>query len=123
MKYTTTVLSLLTLLSTSTAQSLNDVPACAFTRRFCADAGVDLQVTTTASTSEPTETPSSTVPAPSATGTNGTLNPGNSTVGGAPQPANPTPPSPPISGVSGLVAMAKNGGILGVVLVGAVMIL
>ncbi|KAL8785615.1 MAG: hypothetical protein Q9213_003269 [Squamulea squamosa] len=180
MKYTNTVLSLLTLLSTSTAQSLSDVPACAsqaalnsftnsgcpltdaacicknpnylssllpvvraacspeelqnglhyptgtveFTRKFCADAGVNLQITTSASSSAATETPTSTLAAPGATASNGTtLNPGNSTVGGAPQPANPTPQSPPISGVAGLVGLAKNGGILGVVIVGAVMVL
>ncbi|KAI4278666.1 MAG: hypothetical protein L6R38_005195 [Xanthoria sp. 2 TBL-2021] len=174
MKYTATAISLLTLLSTSAAQSLNDVPGCAsqaalssftssgcaisdpacicknqnfldsllpvvteacspeelqrtveFTQKFCANAGVNLAIPTSSAASptatEPTA--SSAVAPPSATASNGTITPGNSTEGGAPQSPDPTPQPAPDSGVAGLVGLAKNAGVLGVVVMGAVMVL
>ncbi|KAL8927610.1 MAG: hypothetical protein Q9172_001320 [Xanthocarpia lactea] len=174
MKYRTTIVSLLTLLSTSTAQSLNDVPTCAsqaalnsfansgctlgdnacicrnqdflssllpvverncspeevqrtveFTRNFCRDAGVTLELPTTAVPS-PTATDSassSTVAASTATASNGSLTPDNSTQGGAPQSPDPSPQPAPDSGVAGSVALVRDAGILGMILVGAVMVL
>ncbi|KAI4247254.1 MAG: hypothetical protein L6R40_001597 [Gallowayella cf. fulva] len=167
MKYTTTLISLLTLLSTSTAQSLADVPGCAsaaaissftssgcsvddaacicknqsflasllpliegacspeelkktvdITTKFCSDAGVPLAVTTSASTAMP----SSTVAAPMATASNGTLTPGNSTQGGVPQPPSPTPKAAPESGVAGSLGLLKEAGMLGALVVGALMV-
>ncbi|KAL8993360.1 MAG: hypothetical protein Q9169_006412 [Polycauliona sp. 2 TL-2023] len=194
MKYTATAISLLTLLSTSTAQSLSDVPPCAtsaalesftssgcdladaacicsnqdfldgllpvvreactpeelqrkkdirvirnsevdestdtfatetieFTTRFCGDAGVDLAITSSADASSPTTVTSAAVAAPSATSSNGTLTPGNSTEGGVPTSPGPSPQPAPDSGVAGLVGLAKNAGVLGMFLVGAVMAL
>ncbi|KAL8860842.1 MAG: hypothetical protein Q9178_002872 [Gyalolechia marmorata] len=174
MKYTITIVSLLTLLSTSTAQSLNDIPACAseaalssftnsgctvgdnacicrnqdflssllpvveancspeevqrtveFTTNFCRGAGVTLDITTSG-TPSPTATDSassSTVAASTATASNGSLTPGNNTQGGAPQSPDPSPQPAPDSGVAGSVALARDAGILGMILVGAVMVL
>ncbi|KAL8816422.1 MAG: hypothetical protein Q9223_004562 [Gallowayella weberi] len=167
MKYTSAIISLLTLLSTSTAQSFADVPRCAsqaainsftnagcalndfpcicknqnflaslvpvvekactpeelkktvdFTTQFCLKAGVPIAVTTSGAAS--TSTPTSTVAAPMATASNGTLIPGNSTQGGVPQSPNPTPQPAPNSGVAGLARLAKQAGVLGLVVVGAV---
>ncbi|CAO1599016.1 MAG: hypothetical protein LQ349_001593 [Xanthoria aureola] len=175
MKYTTTAISLLTLFSTSTAQSISDVPRCAyqaaldsftgsgcaisnaacicknqnfldsllpvvraacspeelqrtveFTTQFCANAGVDLAITTSSAAASPTATDStisSAGAAPSATASNGTLTPGNSTGGGAPQSPDPTPQPAPDSGVAGMVGLARNAGILGVVVLGTMMVL
>ncbi|KAL8906826.1 MAG: hypothetical protein Q9171_006106 [Xanthocarpia ochracea] len=173
MKYTTTIVSLLTLLSTSTAQSLNDVPACAseaaissFTNsgctlgdnacvcrnqdfvssllpvvrsncspeefqrtvelatNLCREAGVTLDVTTSAASPTATDSPSSsTIAASTATASNGSLTPGNGTQGGTPQSPDPSPQPPPDSGVAGSVALARDAGILGMILVGAVMVL
>ncbi|KAI4256053.1 MAG: hypothetical protein L6R42_006428 [Xanthoria sp. 1 TBL-2021] len=174
MKYTATAISLLTLLSTSAAQSLNDVPECAsqaalksftssgcaisdpacicrnqnfldsllpvvreacspeefqrtvdFTRQFCGNAGVDLAIPTSsvASPAATDSTTPTTVAVPSAAASNGTMTPGNSTEGGAPQSPDPTPQPAPGSGVAGLVGLAKNAGVLGVVVMGAVMVL
>ncbi|KAL8671758.1 MAG: hypothetical protein Q9168_003753 [Polycauliona sp. 1 TL-2023] len=174
MKYTTTALSLLTLLSTTSAQSLGDIPSCAtepalkaitssgcaisdapcicknrsfldgllpvvkaacspeelqktidFTTKFCGDAGVNLAATSSSAdaSSPTTATSSAAVSAPSATSANGTMTPGNSTEGGMPNSPSPSPQAAPASGVAGLVGMAKNAGVLGVVFVGAVLML
>ncbi|KAL8654920.1 MAG: hypothetical protein Q9226_003244 [Calogaya cf. arnoldii] len=173
MKYTTTTFSLLTLLSTTTAQSLSDVPGCAsqaafnsitgsgcpitdaacicrnqdfldsllpvvreactpeefqktveFTRQFCGNAGVEPAITTDAASSTATDSTTSTaVAAPSATASNGTLIPGNSTDGGVLTSPDPTPQPAPDSGVAGFSGLAKSAGMLGVVVMGAVVLL
>ncbi|KAI4123304.1 MAG: hypothetical protein LQ338_005329 [Usnochroma carphineum] len=91
-----------------------------FTQNLCKANGAPLSITTSASSAETTSV-TSTLPAASASGTGGSLHPGNSTNGGKPTTPSPSPASAPSSGVEGMIGLVHVGMLVCGVMAGAVL--